>query len=94
MLQEKQLLWMNSSVSLEFLQQFAALSGPVRQKAKKQYALWLRDHWHPSLHFKRVGPYWSARVDRDHRVLGIETDGTIIWFYIGPHSGYERKINL
>jgi hypothetical protein len=52
----------------------------------------LEDHWHPSLHFKKVGPYWSARVDRDHRALGVESEGMIVWFFIGRHDSYERQI--
>jgi hypothetical protein len=39
-----------------------------------------------------VGPYWSARVDREHRALGVEKDGKIIWFFIGMHDEYESKI--
>ena len=64
----------------------------VRRNARKQFRLWLEDHWHPSLHFKRVGPYWSARVDRDHRALGVECDGKIVWFFIGKHDHYDGRI--
>ena len=83
---------MKSSTSTAFRKQFEALPPNVRTQARKQFRLWLEDHWHPSLHFKRVGPYWSARVDRDHRALGVESDGMIIWFFIGRHDAYERKI--
>ncbi len=83
---------MKSSTSATFRKQFEELGPEVRRRAKKQFRLWLVDHWHPSLHFKRVGPYWSARVDRDHRALGTESDGKIVWFYIGKHDGYERRI--
>jgi hypothetical protein len=83
---------MKSSTSTTFRKQFAALPPNVRRQAKKQFRLWFEDHWHPSLHFKRVGPYWSVRVDRDHRALGVESDGMIVWFFIGRHDAYERKI--
>lgn len=83
---------MKSSTSASFRKQFAELSPEMKRRARKQFLLWLEDHLHPSLHFKRVGPYWSVRVDRDHRALGVENDGTIIWFYIGKHDGYERRI--
>jgi hypothetical protein len=39
-----------------------------------------------------VGPYWSVRVDDNHRALGIEKDGTMLWFFIGRHSDYEQHI--
>ena len=83
---------MNSSLSADFRKLLAALPPAVHARARKQFALWLKDHRHPSLHFKRVGACWSARIDRDYRVLGVELEGTIVWFYIGPHDGYERKI--
>jgi hypothetical protein len=64
----------------------------VQERARKQYRLWQADHWHPSLHFKRVGPYWSARVDKGHRALGLEQEGRVYWFWIGPHDAYEDRI--
>jgi hypothetical protein len=83
---------MKSSTSTAFRKQFAALAPDVKRQARKQFRLWLEDHWHPSLHFKRVGPYWSARVDSDHRALGVESEGMIVWFFIGRHDAYERQI--
>ena len=83
---------MNSSLNADFRKLLEALPPAVQARARKQFALWLQDHRHPSLHFKRVGAYWSARIDRDYRVLGVMSEGTIVWFYIGPHDGYERQI--
>jgi hypothetical protein len=83
---------MKSSTSAAFRKQLLALAPDVQRLARKQFRLWLSDHWHPSLHFKRVGPYWSARIDRNHRALGVESDGMIVWFFIGRHDGYEKKI--
>ena len=83
---------MKSSTSATFRKQFAALDPEVRRLARKQFRLWLEDHWHPSLHFKKVGAYWSARVDRDYRALGMENEGEIVWFFIGKHDAYERRI--
>lgn len=83
---------MNSSVAPEFWERFNRLPPEVQARAKKQYALWLENHWYPSLHFKRVGRYWSVRVDNTHRALGIEHHGTIHWFFIGRHDAYEERI--
>ena len=83
---------MNSSVAPEFWERFNRLPPAVQTRARKQYALWIKDHSHPSLHFKRVGRYWSVRVDNSHRALGIERNGTIFWFFIGPHDAYEERI--
>lgn len=89
---EKPANWMKSSVTTGFRKCLAELEPKIRIRALKQFKLWSKDHWHPSLHFKRVGPYWSARVDREYRALGVEKDGKIIWFFIGRHDEYESKI--
>jgi hypothetical protein len=88
----KQPPWMNSSVAPEFWALFNSLPAEVQARARKQFVLWLADHGHPSLHFKKVGPYWSVRVDGSHRALGIERDGNILWFFIGAHDAYEGQI--
>jgi hypothetical protein len=83
---------MKSSTSAAFRKQLMGLAPDVQRLARKQFHLWLTDHWHPSVHFKKVGSYWSARIDRNHRALGVESEGTIVWFFIGHHDGYEKKI--
>ena len=63
--------------------------------AREKYRLWLRDHFHPSLHFKLVGDrLWSARITKDYRALGRQKDELIVWFWIGTHSQYERLIYM
>ena len=64
----------------------------VRIRADKQFALLKEDSLHPSLHFKRVGRYLSARVNDDVRVLGIAIEGGILWFWMGRHDEYSRMI--
>jgi hypothetical protein len=41
---------------------YQALPLPVRKLADANFELLKRDPRHPSLQFKRVGHYWSARV--------------------------------
>jgi hypothetical protein len=31
-------------------------------------------------------------VDKGYRALGLEKDGRIYWFWIGPHDEYEGRI--
>lgn len=83
---------MNSSVAPEFWDRYNRLPPQVQMRALKQYELWRQNHWHPSLHFKRVGPFWSVRVDDSHRALGLEKDGTLLWFFIGRHDAYEARL--
>ena len=47
---------------------------------------------HPSLHFKKVGKYWSVRVGKSYRALGIEVKKGILWFWIGTHAEYNELI--
>jgi hypothetical protein len=44
------------------------LPAEIRTTADKNYALLKDNPQHPSLHFKRVGPLWSARVGDQYRV--------------------------
>ena len=72
---------------------FGALPVEVRETAEKNYELLKENPNHASLHFKRVRKYWSVRVTRDYRALAIETEpGVFVWFWIGPHDEYERRI--
>ena len=83
---------MNSSVTRSFREEFARLPPRVQEQAKRNYALWQENPNHPSLHFKKVGDYWSARVDLNHRVVGRLQGNRMIWFAIRAHAGYERLL--
>ncbi|MBW8786898.1 MAG: hypothetical protein JF594_03980 [Rhizobium leguminosarum] len=49
-----------------------------------------QDPRHPSLHFKRVGRFWSARVGTSWRALAVRDGDDIIWFWIGSHADYDK----
>ena len=83
---------MKSSTTRAFRKQLSELPSAVRQQARKQFRLWLENPQHPSVHFKPVGQYWSARVNREIRALAVRRADDIVWFYIGPHDGYERQL--
>jgi hypothetical protein len=83
---------MKSSTTSEFRRLLAALPQEVQKAARKQFRLWKMDPHHRSLRYKKVGNKWSARIDRNHRALAFEVDGTIVWFFIGKHDGYELRI--
>ena len=83
---------MTSSVAPDYWHCYNRLPPAIQARARKQYALWQENHWYPPLHFKRDGSFWSVRVDDNHRALGVESDGTIIWFFIGRHDAYEARL--
>ena len=76
----------------QFWDRLAELPSSVQDLAYKNFDLLKENANHPSLHFKKVGRFWSARVGRSHRVLGIEDGADVIWVWIGKHDEYDRLI--
>ena len=64
----------------------------MQRSADQSYELLKANPQHPSLHFKKVGKYWSARVGLNYRALGLEFEQGILWFWIGTHAEYEHLI--
>ena len=86
---------MRAKATLKFWKLYAALPPEMQRQARKAYLLWKADPDHPSLRFKRVDeeePIYSARVNRDYRVLGVLEGDTVIWFWIGDHEEYDRLL--
>lgn len=83
---------MNSRVTEEFVALFSALPDAVKAQTRKAHGLWRRNPSHPSLHFKRIHsrePLYSARVSKGWRVLGLLSDDTVYWFWVGTHAEYD-----
>jgi hypothetical protein len=78
--------------SARFWACYAALPEAVQRQADRDFALLKADPRHPSLHFKKVGEYWSARVGLHHRALAIESNDDLLWFWIGTHAEYDKLI--
>jgi hypothetical protein len=84
-----------SETTGKFQALFAQASVPVQMKIRAAYLLWTENPRHPSLRFKKVHdhlPIFSVRVDLDWRVVGVLRDDTMIWFWVGPHSEYEKLL--
>ena len=64
----------------------------VRELADKNFSLLKADPRHPSLRFKKVGRFYSARVGHSYRVLGVEAPDGVLWFWIGGHMDYDKII--
>jgi len=84
-----------SRVTRSFRAAFTALPNEVQARARRAYDLF-RDHPdHPSLRFKKVSEsenIYSVRIGLGYRALGVLEDSTVIWFWIGSHSDYDRLI--
>lgn len=56
----------------------------------------MRDPAHPSLQFKRVHakePIYSVRVGLGWRAVGVRSDDTVVWFWIGSHAEYDNLLS-
>jgi len=80
----------NHFASTRFWERYAALPEDIRSLADKSYELLKNDPRHPSLHFKKLGRFWSARVGLRYRALAIEVEDGMLWVWIGTHTEYDR----
>lgn len=84
---------MNHFALASFWYHYRQLEPDIQELADKNYELLKENPRHPSLHFKKVGKYWSARVGLKHRALAAEVEGGFVWVWIGDHDTYEALIN-
>jgi len=64
----------------------------VQKRARRNFERLRSDPRHPSLRFKKIGSYWSVRVGRGYRALGIDVDDGILWVWIGTHAEYDKLL--
>jgi hypothetical protein len=76
-----------------FWENYEKLPADIKDQADKNYLLLKENPTHPSLHFKKIGNYYSVRVSLRYRALGIEHTDGIVWFWIGTHAEYDRLIS-
>ncbi|HVV77991.1 MAG TPA: hypothetical protein VHD59_00060 [Pseudolabrys sp.] len=81
---------MRHFASPDFWAAYRKLPEAIRNLADKNFALLKSEPRHPSLHFKKIGKLWSARVGLHYRALATEVDGNLVWFWIGSHAEYDR----
>jgi hypothetical protein len=75
-----------------FWQEYNALDADLRKLADKSFEILKKDPQHPSLHLKKTGRFWSARVGLRHRALSVEIPEGLLWFWIGDHDTYDRLV--
>ena len=76
----------------QFWVRFDKLPESVQELARKNFELLKQNPKYPSLHFKKVGRYWSVRVGLSYRALAVEDGEDYIWVWIGNHDDYDRLI--
>ena len=81
---------MKHHTTKKFWDAYNKLPNRVQSVADDNFSLLKNDPFHPSLHFKKVGRFWSVRAGIKYRALGVRADGSMIWFWIGSHADYDR----
>ncbi len=76
----------------DFWDAYDRLPQQIQKLSDDNFELLKSDPKHPSLHFKRIGRFWSARVGKSWRALAIQDGDDFIWFWIGSHSDYDKLI--
>jgi hypothetical protein len=75
-----------------FWRSYQNLPEEVRRLADSSFQLLRTDPNHPSIHFKKVGRFWSARVGLHYRALAVEQGEDVVCFWIGSHAEYDQLI--
>ena len=58
--------------SSRFWKCFDKLPSSIRKTADENFELLKNNPYHPSLHFKKIGSFWSVRIGLNYRALAIE----------------------
>jgi len=83
---------LNHHATPDFWSCYRALPAEVQELADKSFSLLKADSRHPSLHFKKVRRFWSARVGLHYRAIAVEVSDGLLWFWIGTHAVYDKLV--
>jgi hypothetical protein len=71
---------------------YESLPVDIQKLADVNFELLKSDSRHPSIHFKKVDKYWSARVGIHYRALAMQVANETVGFWIGHHSEYSKIV--
>lgn len=86
---------MVSKTTEEFRKGFDSLPKDIQSIALSKFKLWKNNPDHPSLRFKQIHSsksIYSIRISIGYRALSVKVDDTIVWFWIGSHSDYDKLL--
>jgi len=77
-----------------FWEYYKQLPKEIQEVADKNFRFLKSDPRHASVRLKKMSDgLWSARVGLHYRALATDdTDDSLLWFWIGHHSEYDRMI--
>lgn len=76
----------------DFWYHYRQLPEEIQELADRCYKLLKQDSRYPSLHFKKVGQFWSVRIGLHYRALALEEGDDIAWFWIGTYAEYDQLL--
>jgi hypothetical protein len=85
----------DSRTTRAFRTAFGALPKEIQAQARRAYRLFCADPGHPGLRFKKVEEtenVYSVRIGLGYRALGVLDGSVIVWFWIGSHADYDRRV--
>ncbi|MEH2094955.1 hypothetical protein [Nostoc sp.] len=77
----------------DFWYYYRQLPIDIQELANRCYQFLQEDPKHPSLHFKKVGQFWSVRIGIHYGALAVKEDDNFVWFWIGSHPEYDRLLS-
>ncbi len=83
---------MKHTATPDFWYHYRQLPDEIQVLADRSYEFLKQDSRYPSLHFKKVGQFWSVRVGIHYRALAVEENDEMGWFWIGTHAEYDRLL--
>jgi len=83
---------MNHYTSPSFWENYKELPVEIQKLADKNFQILKKNFKHPSLHFKKVKNYYSARIGIRYRALAVEIEEGLLWFWIGSYFDYDQIV--
>jgi hypothetical protein len=83
---------LNHFATPQFWEAYYKLPVAIQEAANAAFSLLKSNPRHPSIHLKKVGNFWSARIGLSHRALAVDSDDGLVWFWIGTHAEYDKLV--
>ena len=83
---------MKHRATSDFWYYYRQLQPHIQKLADKCYEKLKQDPYYPSLHFKKVGQFWSVRIGIHYRAIAVQDKDELAWFWIGHHAEYDKIV--
>ena len=84
---------MISKVRPSFWRAYERLALTAKTRAREAWRIFDQNPDYPSLHFKKLQSrhdLWSVRITQQYRAVGVRSNDTIEWIWIGTHNEFDN----